>query len=97
MKDPDFGLQPARWVADNFSMSPLRRPATWALLLLAPTLFLLLPSCGSGRHATRELTERERDSVIARSSLPGAAVVSRALAVSDRMERRATKIESLGQ
>ncbi len=78
-------------------MSPRTRPAAWALLLLAPALLLLLPSCGSGRHATRELTERERDSVIARSSLPGAAVVSRALAVSDRMERRATKIDSLGQ
>ena len=78
-------------------MSPRPRPAAWAPLLLAPALLLLLASCGSGRHATRELTERERDSVIARSSLPGAAVVGRALAVSDRMERRATNMDSLGR
>jgi len=78
-------------------MSPRTRPAAPALLLLAPALLLLLASCGSGTHATRELSERERDSLIARSSLPGAAVVGRALAVSDRMERRATNMDSLGR
>lgn len=42
------------------------------------------------QHASRTpLTERQRDSIIARSSLPGAAVVGRALDVSDRATERA--------
>jgi len=57
-------------------------------LLLAGT------SCAPAKPA-RELTERERDSILARSSLPGAAVVGRAIAVSDRSARRAASMDSL--
>jgi hypothetical protein len=41
------------------------------------------------------LTEHQRDSVIARSSLPGAPVVGRALAESERQALRASSLDSL--
>lgn len=56
---------------------------------------VLLMSCAVGcaprsNQASRPpLTERQRDSVLARSSLPGASVVGRAMAVSDRAADRA--------
>jgi len=42
--------------------------------------------------ARAPLTERQRDSVLARSSLPGAPVVGRALEVSDRAGDRAAEM-----
>lgn len=44
--------------------------------------------------ARAPLTERQRDSVLARSSLPGAGVVGRALEVSDRATDRAAEAAS---
>lgn len=61
---------------------------------IAAAILMSLAGCSSGQHATRELSERERDSVIARSSLPGAAVVGRAMAVSDRLGRQAARQDS---
>lgn len=46
---------------------------------------------GSGPAARAPLTERQRDSVLARSALPGAPVVGRALDVSDRAADRAVE------
>jgi hypothetical protein len=43
----------------------------------------------SGQTSRAPLTERQRDSVLAKSSLPGASVVGRALDVSDRAADRA--------
>jgi len=63
-------------------------------ILIAVAGLIAGAGCSSGRHATRELSERERDSLIARSQLPGAAVVGRAMAVSDRLERQATRQDS---
>ena len=51
-------------------------------------LILLAGAAGCAPRAERSarvpLTERQRDSILARSSLPGATVVGRALDVSDR-------------
>ena len=69
----------------------LGRVALW----IAPALLLGILSCSSSGHAGRELSERERDSVIARSVLPGAAVVGRAMAISDRAQRRSASMDSL--
>jgi hypothetical protein len=59
---------------------------------------LLAAVVGCGQHADQTarapLTERQRDSVIAKSSLPGAAVVGRALDVSDRAAERASKMNA---
>ena len=43
------------------------------------------------------LTEAQRDSAIARSVLPGADVVGRALTISGKEGARAAKMDSLGQ
>ena len=52
-------------------------------------LVLVLIACSAGcaerQHTARApLTERQRDSILAKSSLPGAPVVGRALDVSDK-------------
>jgi hypothetical protein len=57
---------------------------------MKPLLILLLVACSAGcaQHsqptARAPLTERQRDSILAKSSLPGAPVVGRALDVSDK-------------
>ena len=63
-------------------------------ILIAVAGLIAGAGCSSGRHATRKLSERERDSLIARSQLPGAAVVGRAMSVSDRLERQAARQDS---
>ena len=52
---------------------------------------LALAGCGSHGEQTRTLTERQRDSTIAASPLPGSAVVGRALAESDSAAARAAR------
>ena len=64
------------------------------------TLFGLFACAGCSGHATTDytasrLTESQRDSAIARSSLPGASTVGRALALSGKSERRAAQMDSL--
>jgi hypothetical protein len=61
---------------------------------MAAACLIALAGCSTQKHATRELSERERDSLIARSQLPGASVVGRAMAVSDRMQRQAARQDS---
>jgi len=64
-------------------------------------LVLLLLACcaGCAQHprasARAPLTERQRDSVISKSVLPGAGVVGRAMAVSDAEERRAGRMDAM--
>ena len=62
--------------------------------MLIAACLLTLAGCSTQKHATRELSERERDSLIARSQLPGASVVGRAMAVSDRLQRQAARQDS---
>ena len=61
------------------------------ILALACLAVLALTGCAPrAERATRApLTERQRDSVLARSALPGAPVVGRALQVSDQAADRA--------
>jgi len=70
------------------------KPRWWWVV---PAL-LGVTGCGSGPRAGAgrvPLTERQRDSVIARSSLPGASVMERALAVSDQAAAHAAREDSL--
>jgi len=50
-------------------------------------------ACGGGGGASthKELTERERDSTLGKSAIPGAAAVTRTLAESDSMAARAAR------
>ena len=61
--------------------------------VLAGLALLALASCAprSEPAARAPLTERQRDSVLARSGLPGAPVVGRALDISDRAADRAAE------
>lgn len=59
------------------------------ILRLVPVLILVsLPSCSPDGGRTRTLTQRERDSTIAASPLPGARTVGRALELSDSAAAR---------
>ena len=49
---------------------------------------LAFGACARNQTSHRTLTERERDSLIARSALPGAVVVGRAMALQDSMAVR---------
>ena len=51
-------------------------------------------SHGSAKPAA-SLTERQRDSILAREPIPGADVVGRAMQASDREARRAVNMDSL--
>lgn len=72
-------------------MRPLPRPV---LLLLAAAL---AAGCGNlidGDAARSTLDARGRDSVLARSALPGAGVAARAIAESDRAVARAAGVNA---
>lgn len=70
---------------------------TLALVLGFAAATTLTAGCGSSQHPTRELTQRERDSVLAASPLPGSAVVGKAIDVSDATADRAAAMDSLTQ
>lgn len=61
---------------------------------IAP-LGLGLIACGNSSGSRQPLTERQRDSVIAGSTLPGAATVGKALERSDDAKERAASLDSL--
>lgn len=66
-------------------------------VLRMPVLFLLavpLASCKSTVTAGTGRTERERDSIIGQSKLPGAGAVQRALMVSDSAASRGARMDS---
>jgi hypothetical protein len=65
---------------------------------LAMLTLAALVIAGCAKHEERPastLTEAQRDSAIARSQLPGADVVGKAMQASGREERRAEKMDSL--
>ena len=67
-------------------------PVLRVCLLLSITLALI--SCKSTVTAGTGRTERERDSVIGQSKIPGAGVVQRALQVSDSATSRRDRLDS---
>jgi hypothetical protein len=86
--------------ADNRRDSGQAREDRFAMRLVAIALVPLLALWGCGKRADSPagtMSEAHRDSVIARSSLPGASAVDRALALSGRAEDRAARIDSLAR
>jgi hypothetical protein len=60
------------------------------------TALLLCTGCGSGEdHAKRALTERERDSVLGTSRLPGATGIRGALRSQDSAAARNSRLDSV--
>ncbi len=73
----------------------VRRLIVLAAALAAPMAFAALAGCSrSAERPASTLTEAQRDSAIARSSLPGADVVGRAMQASGREARRAAAMDS---
>jgi len=66
-------------------------------LIAAAVILTALAGCGhsSTPKPASTLTEAQRDSAIARSSLPGAATVGRALTLSGKSERYAAQTDSM--
>ena len=67
------------------------------LLILLVALGMLFASGCSSTEKKTTLTEHQRDSVLARSSLPGAGVVGRALEESDKAAAHAADLDSMPQ
>lgn len=65
------------------------QPGICALLLLATA------ACGGGDAAQADRTERERDSIIGQSALPGAQGVQGALDASDSARARNATLDSV--
>jgi len=68
---------------------------TWAILVGAVAL-----ACGSGGQNTSKvnrdtLTERQKDSILAKSSIPGASAVGRAMNAADSTSARVTASDSV--
>src|SRR5262245_34764957 len=77
--------------------SPLRRPFRVAAAVGCAILAVVL-GCGVRQEKPhRELTERQRDSLIGESELPGAPVVKRALQTSDGAAERAAQLDSMSR
>ncbi|HEY8164207.1 MAG TPA: hypothetical protein VIF83_01515 [Gemmatimonadaceae bacterium] len=69
------------------------------LLSLATITILGVSGCGapSGMSKPRDqMSQREKDSILAASRLPGSGVVKKAIAVSDAQKRRAAAYDSAG-
>lgn len=67
-----------------------------AFLMGAVTVSLLLVACSKDKTAQKPpLTERQRDSTIAASKLPGAGVVGKALEQSDSAKARAAREDAV--
>jgi hypothetical protein len=70
-----------------------------ARLLAAGVIILALAACskrsGADDRSAPPMSERQRDSAIAKSSLPGAGTVGKALAASDTAAARAARVDSL--
>jgi uncharacterized lipoprotein len=69
-----------------------------ARALAAVIIALVLAACSKHSETDRSrpaMNERRRDSTIAKSHLPGAGTVGKALAVSDSAAARASRVDSL--
>ncbi len=87
-------LQAHDGAADNSGVLP-EESAMRRLSLLAVAALILAAGCSGAKSETaRQITERERDSVLSRSSLPGAGVVGRAMDAGDREAARAAGLNA---
>lgn len=64
-------------------------------LVVASMLALAAAACGPTASPQRELTQRERDSTLGKSVIPGAAAVTRTLAESDRASGAAGRMDAM--
>ncbi len=74
----------------------VKESVAWLLLVL---FIALLAACSEedGGGSDKELTQRQRDSVLAETGLPGAELVGTALEAADTMDARAEKLDELAK
>ena len=65
---------------------------TWTLALA-----LTLAGCSGGGARDSNLTQRERDSILAQSRIPGARGVGAAMRVADSIEAHVRSADTIGQ
>jgi hypothetical protein len=69
-----------------------------AIRLGGGVLFFAVTGCGSSEPANRaELTRREKDSIIARSAIPGARAVGTSMTSADSAAARQARLDSADQ
>ncbi|HWL40301.1 MAG TPA: hypothetical protein VNO75_08690 [Gemmatimonadaceae bacterium] len=67
-------------------------------MVLATILLCAVAACGDSEPADRaELTRREKDSIIARSPIPGARAVGTAMTSADSAAARQARLDSADQ
>jgi hypothetical protein len=64
------------------------------LILAAATLALVAGCSAKKSEVTKDLTERQRDSILAQSPLPGAGAVGHAMKAADREASRAASLDA---
>ena len=67
--------------------------------LVAIVIGFLIAACSGdgGESSEKELTQRQRDSVLAETGLPGAELVGTALEAADTTEARAKRLDDLAE
>jgi hypothetical protein len=69
-------------------------------LAIATTVVLAAVACGGsgggGNTARDSLTERQKDSILAKSKIPGASAVDRAMRAADSMSVRVQAADTIG-
>jgi len=77
--------------------SPRRKPGSSVVWTLIFVLMPLIGGCSAGHKTSTGRTERETDSVIGQSSLPGASGVRKAMEAQDSARARAAALDTVGQ
>lgn len=70
------------------------RPRLVRRMLALAALAAFAAGCSQSATSHRELTERQRDSTLGRTNIPGASAVTRALAESDRAAKAAQQMNA---
>jgi broad specificity phosphatase PhoE len=68
--------------------------------VLIPSVLILFTACSSGENDSNrrdQMSQRERDSVLAESGIPGAKVVGQALTASDSETSHTSMVDSASQ
>ena len=70
---------------------------TWTPALTLTVTLALAAACGGAPAARDALTQRERDSILAQSRIPGARGVGAAMRVADSIEAKVRARDTIGQ
>src|SRR5687767_7332707 len=90
-----WGLLGYRRLTTGGSRLASEYSSTWSSIMRGLFLLLLLAGCHSSGDTRHLRSERERDSIIGASKLPGSAAVRGALRAADSGAARSARVDSL--